>query len=573
MLTPLITYFPMFGSFMIESILFFFLPVLLVLPFVLNSFQGSSQLQLARETLKKKQFFLVLRASQILLGFLLILDFFCERSLVFTTTNLFDLVLLNSGNFFFRHDGFVWFVNFFLTVITLYYLYMVAFVFTKTTENVAYLHEVPFLILCTLLSLRLFVATNDLILMIILLEIAAFCSLIFIGIQSVSSLSYSLSIEATIKYFIINALAVALLVFAICGYFCLTTSTNLVDIVSHFYKYPFLCVFFTEQLLLIQFVFFFAYLIKLGAAPLHQWVPDVYEGAETLVTCFLVLIISPALVFKFIILFKALTAIPTTLFFVKVLLGFCGTLSVFFGTFGAFYQTRIKRFIAYAGLTHLGFMLLGLCFNSLLSYFSFLFYLIIYVITNICFFTFLLFCQYYQRTLTSVRLIFINQLKTYMQSSIFLACCLLVSLFSFAGIPPFAGFFAKFFILGTLVYQEQYVLVFFLIISILIGTFMYLRFIKITLFESDDFLVGKSWPKTLHTVYTLPKILVAVFADYLLKIKKQIIVYKVTPLDVWQYWLTSVLLGLLSFLLFFFLFFSVYCSGLFELLLILFTLY
>jgi NADH-quinone oxidoreductase subunit N len=298
---------------------------------------------------------------------------------------------------------------------------------------------------------------------------------------------------------------------------------------------------------------------------------QVYEGAETLVTCFLVLLISPALLFKFVIFFKLLTTIPTSLLLIKVLIGFCGVLSIMFGTFGAFYQTRIKRFIAYAGLTHLGFMLLGLCFNSFLSYFAFFFYLIIYVLTNVCFFTLLLFCQSY--TEPYARLIFINQLKLYIQTSLFLFVCLLICLFSFAGIPPFAGFFAKFFILGILVQQSQLSILFFNIIAILIGTFMYLRFLKITLFEQELF-SNKPWLITLKSFFfTLPKTLVAVFADYSILLKSQNIVYKVKKIDCWQLWLLTILVWLLIILTFFFFFFAPYSQLIFDLVLVLFTIY
>lgn len=560
-------FFPFFGTFFSETLLFCCLPVLLSIPHFLP--QGNTYTQ---DTLKKKTFFLVLRCSQYILILLLVIDFFFSRPFLFSTENLFETNILHLGNFFFRLDGFIWFVNFFLTGLTLYYLYLVAFVFSRTTKTISYISELPVLLLCTLVCLRLFMATNDLILMVILLEIASFCSIIYIGIQSVSSPTYSLTVEATIKYFIINALAVSLLLFAISGYFYITVSTNLVDITAFCYKYPFSCVFFTEQLILIQMLFFFAYLIKLGVAPLHQWVPDVYEGAETLVTCFLVLIISPALMFKLLFFFKLLTAIPTSIALLKILFATGGVFSVFFGTVGAFYQTRIKRFIAYAGLTHLGFMLLGLCFNSLLSYFSFLFYLIIYVLTNLCFFTFLIFSQYAAANQT--RMIYINQLRTYIQTSFFFLLCLIVCLFSFAGIPPFAGFFAKFFILGVLVQQAQYLVLVFLIIAILVGTFMYLRFLKITLFETDSQLSGQSWFISLSSFFfTLPKTLVAVFADYTVQFKSQTTVYNLHHLTSWQLWLLTGVLWVLGFIVFFFFFMSVYSMGIFELVLILLTQY
>ena len=143
--------------------------------------------------------------------------------------------------------------------------------------------------------------------------------------------------------------------------------------------------------------------------------------------------------FKFIMFFKFLTAIPGSIAGVKLLMLGTGILSIVFGTLGAFYQTRIKRFIAYAGLTHLGFMLLGLCFNSVLSYFAFLFYLIIYVVTNVCFFTFFVFCQ--QQATQQSRVIFMNQLKIPNSNILFFIFFFSDLFIFFCGNPAFCGFF------------------------------------------------------------------------------------------------------------------------------------
>lgn len=562
----------MVTSFFSEILLFCFLPISLCLPFMFNSQDQNGTVRYNDATRRKKYFFLLLRFAQILIVLSLAIDVFITYPSAGTSESLFNIVLLHAGNFFFRHDFLVWFVNFFLTALTLFYLYLVAFVFSRTNTNISYITELPFLIICTLLALRLFIATNDLTLMVILLEITAFCSVIYIGVQSLSAPTFSLPIEAAIKYFIINAIAVALLLFAISLYFYLTGSNNLIDVSTFFYRYPHTSIFFMEQIILTQFLFFFAYLIKLGASPMHQWVPDVYEGAETLVTTFLVLLISPALVFKFLMLFKIFLTIPTTSILVTKLMLVCGCLSIIFGTFGAFYQTRIKRFIAYAGLTHLGFMLLGLGFNTFLSYYAFLFYLLIYVLTNLCFFSFLLLCQYYADSL--LRLVFINQLKFQIQNSFFLFLCLLICLFSFAGIPPFAGFFAKFFVLALLIQQKQYFMFFFLIVAILIGTFMYLRFLKISLFETDPVLEQTPWYQTLKSVFfVLPTTLVTVVTDLQFKVKLQNVLYKKKILDCWQQWILSSLTGLLSFLTFFIFFFAVYNGIVFDLSLTVLTLY
>lgn len=536
-----------------EWLLFLSLPVLLSVNLLINKVPlQATVLSDLEQTNKKKRFFIALRLAQFIVFFILIHD------LWFGIQNpLINGFLLHGGNFFFRFDNFIWFINLFLSAITLYYLYLVAFSFTRTYATTKYVVELPFLILCTLLSLRLFIAANDLILVIILLEITTFCSIILMGLQGLSSNRFSLSLEATIKYFIINAIAVAFLLFSILGYYYLTKSTNLSDITVFFFNYPFLSVFVAEYCLLIQIIFLFAYFIKLGIAPVYQWVPDVYEGVELLITAFLVLLVSPALMFKFLMFFKQIYFVLLTSDVMLTTTLYCGILSLLIGTFGAFYQTRIKRFIAYSGLTHVGFMLIGLSTNTVLGYFSFLFYLIIYIITNICFFTLLIFCQSFQKRQQTI--IFINQLKYQIQSSFFFLCSFLICIFSFAGIPPFGGFFAKFFVISSLLQYSYLNLILFVFLAIIIGTFLYLRFLKIVFFEDVVLREIFLFVKQFNFTYKVKHFLRQASNDILS--------------DSWTNWLLSVLFWLLGFLTIFFFFFPIYSLGLFELIILLLTTY
>lgn len=538
-----------------EWFLFLSLPILLSINLFINKIPAqATAVSDLDQTTRKKRFFIALRLAQFIISFVLLNDFF---SFYWLQHSVLTGLVLHGGNFFFRFDTLSWFINISLSGITLYYLYLVAFSFTRTYKHTKYVVEIPFLIICTLLSLRLFIAANDLILVIILLEITTFCSIIMMGLQCLSSNKFSISLEATIKYFIINAISVSFLLFSILGYYYLTKSTNLNDITTFFFNYPFLSVFVTEYCLLIQLIFLFAYFIKIGVAPIYQWVPDVYEGVELLITAFLVLLVSPALMFKFLMFFKQIYFIFLSSNIMLTITLYCGILSLIIGTLSAFYQTRIKRFIAYSGLTHIGFMLIGLSTNTLLGYFSFIFYLIIYIITNICFFTLLLFCQHQQKKQQT--LIFINQLKYQLQSSFFFLCSFLICIFSFAGIPPFGGFFAKFFVLSSLIQYTHFSLILFVFFAIIVGTFLYLRFIKIIFFEEislrDVFLSFNNLKHNYKIKYALRKPSVE------------------NNLDMWSHWLLAVLFWLLGFLTIFFFFFPLYSLGLFELIIILLTTY
>jgi NADH-quinone oxidoreductase subunit N len=238
-----------------------------------------------------------------------------------------------------------------------------------------------------------------------------------------------------------------------------------------------------ETIVLLQLFFFFSYFIKLGAAPFHQWVPDVYEGVELLVTSFLVLIISPVLVFKLFAFTKLLLPLFDSHNPIFFLFSLCGLLSIILGTFHAFSQTRIKRFLAYTGITHLGYILLSLGTSSFLGFFAGFFYLFFYIITNMVLFSLLLL----MRKISGVSLIFLSHLKILLNDNVMLFVFFLIPLLSFAGFPPFAGFFSKLFMLGALVDRESILFLLLLVFYIVLSAYLYLRFIKIALFEKKSF--------------------------------------------------------------------------------------
>jgi proton-translocating NADH-quinone oxidoreductase chain N len=537
--------------------------LLLSLPALLSlTFFGSSNPDESFE--RKKTFFIQLRTAQMLLLCVFFLTAFIGLQLLSLSSQ--EQLLLHAGNFFFRKDLLTLAINAVITLGGFYYFYLVGFVFLRTKTTLTYVPEIPFLVLSTLLSLRLFIATNDLLLMAFLLEISAFCSVILVSLQSVSDKKVIFPLEAGIKYFIINAVAISLFLLAMTIYFFLTGSLNVINISLFFQSNPVNLLFSYESLFFAQLLFFFSFFIKIGAAPVHHWVPDVYEGAETLFTTFLVLIISPPLVFKLILLFKQLIlngwSSPYFLIFIFKMFGFT---SIILGTINAFYQTKIKRFIAYAGLTHLGFMLVALATANVMGFFSSIMYLVVYYITNIGFFTIFLLAQAEAQN-QNQQLIYINQLKPFFHESKFYFYLFAIIFFSFAGIPPFAGFFIKFFVLTALLNQSSITIVIFLIMAILIGTFMYLRFFKVALFEtykprssSTHRLAKKNFSEALHYFYVF-----RYFSDDFES--KNLISFWEAPLICGLFFISIILLGFIIFL-------PLFCSTILNMVFIILTTY
>lgn len=244
-------------------------------------------------------------------------------------------------------------------------------------------------------------------------------------------------------------------------------------------------------------------IFKVGGAPFHFWVADVYEGAPYPTTAFMA---SIGKVGFYSILFKlcAWLFVSTLIEWQFVLLG-AGALSLVIGSLGALKQKRIKRFFAYSSIVHVGFLLIALGIgdhnfisatvlydapqsmfitNSLISA---LLYLFVYVITVLLMFLVLMNLAFKKTGKPPVYFTDLQGLLIRSSSKkgglFIVAVGLVVLLLSMAGIPPFFGFFTKFYILSVLVKYKFNFLICLVIVVTVIGAFYYLRLLKIFFFE------------------------------------------------------------------------------------------
>ena len=400
-------------------------------------------------------------------------------------TEYYNLSLGDSfGNVFFRKDYLVLFYNLILVLLTGFYLLLILEITRTTFLDYKYFLEIPIIIMTILFSLKVFLMSYDFMLIVLSLELTAFCTLILISVQTGTSTTI-FPFEAAIKYFIFNAVSISLLLFAICGYYSLFKTLNLLNIGNAFLFDPAFCYENIETILFFHCFFFIAYLMKLGAAPFHQWVPDVYEGVELSVTAFLVIIVGPVLNFKLFVFLKTLLPVfeLNSLIFGGLIC--CGLLSIIIGSLNAFVQPRIKRFLAYTGITHLGYILVSFGTGTYLGFFASFFYLIFYILTNCIFFSMLLLAK----RSSGLTLIYVSQLKSIFNENFLMLIFFLIPIFSFAGFPPFAGFFSKFFVLFALIDLKKIYLTIIILFYVLITAYLYLRFIKIMIFEKKSFTI------------------------------------------------------------------------------------
>jgi len=269
----------------------------------------------------------------------------------------------------------------------------------------------------------------------------------------------------------------------------------------------------------VDYFFGIGFLFKVAAAPLHNWAPDVYDGVPTIVTSWLTTMPKIS-IFVFLLelqsglegSFESLSLLvndDTSINIWKNLLLIASVISLIIGTVVGLSQYRIKRLLAYSTISHVGFILLGLSVNSVESIQAYIFYIITYTLSNLNAFLILLAIGYTLYTYINKYeesshmnsdynnedkvyspISLISELKGYYYINPFLAISLSITLFSFVGVPPLFGFFAKQMILSAALDSGYYFITLVAIITSVIGAVYYLSLIKQIFFFKSDYTIN-----------------------------------------------------------------------------------
>ena len=327
--------------------------------------------------------------------------------------------------------------------------------------------EYPILILSSVLGMMVMISSNDLIVFYMGLELQSL-ALYVLATFNRNNLKSS---EAGLKYFVLSALSSGLLLYGCSLIYGFSGSTNFEIIASQLDS--------NEYALTFGIVFILVGLaFKISAVPFHMWAPDVYEGSPTTVTLFFTMVpkIAALTVFIRFLYVPFLELIDQW----QMILVFLSIASMLFGAIAAIGQKNIKRLIAYSSIGHIGYALAGIASASNDGIQSSVIYLTIYIVMNLGFFSCLLMLRrndnYYES---------IDDLSGLSKNHPILSFSLLVILFSLAGIPPLAGFFAKFYIFKAVIEQSMYFLAIVGLLSTVIAAFYYLRIIKIIYFDPE----------------------------------------------------------------------------------------
>jgi NADH-quinone oxidoreductase subunit N len=351
--------------------------------------------------------------------------------------------------------------------------------------NRLFLFEIYVVFILSWVGIAVAIRATSFLVLFLGLELQAFSFYILVAIRRTSSIST----ERALKYFLLGAFSSGIFVFGVALIYNETGSFMYASINRYFWGSRLEYTAVVGVLLILRSLLF-----KLGSVPLHQWVPDVYEGRSSLVGAYF----STVPKFAIILILIRACQVPFAFLFEwwAPFLLFSALVSLLVGTFGALGQQKIKRFIAYSSIGHSGFLLLGLSVGTIESLFSVIFYSIFYLIRTLLLWLVLIsFSKYVNKLgLYPKGFDFFGRSFSFYFSelgSLFcynspLSVLFLVSLLSTAGIPPFGGFISKFLVVFSLLSRGFFYPGFIVIITSIVRVFYYLRWVKIMFFDGTN---------------------------------------------------------------------------------------
>ena len=327
--------------------------------------------------------------------------------------------------------------------------------------------EFPILIVLATLGMMLMISASDMIALYLGLELQSLSLYVIAAINRDSARST----EAGLKYFVLGALSSGMLLYGISLVYGYTGQTGFMQIAAVIGEGD------RQPGLVFGLVFVLAGLaFKISAVPFHMWTPDVYEGAPTPVTAFFAA--APKMAAMALIVRVTVGAFEPLSADWRQIVSFIAIASMVLGAFAAIGQTNIKRLMAYSSIAHMGFALVGLAANTTEGVRGVAVYMLIYLVMTLGAFAFILAMRRKEGNVETI-----DGLAGAASTNPVMATVLTVLMFSLAGIPPLAGFWAKWYVFFAAVNAGLYPLAVIGVLASVVGAFYYLRIIKIMWFD------------------------------------------------------------------------------------------
>jgi NADH-quinone oxidoreductase subunit N len=325
--------------------------------------------------------------------------------------------------------------------------------------------EFPILILLSAIGMGMMISATDLIALYLGIELMSL-SLYVVAASNRDSLP---STEAGLKYFVLGALASGMLLYGCSLIYGFTGTVEFAGIAKASQQ--------AGMGLIFGLVFLFAGLcFKVSAVPFHMWTPDVYEGAPTPITAFFAA--APKIAAMGLFLRAAIEAFPAIVPQWQQIIVFVAIASMALGAFAAIGQRNIKRLMAYSSIGHMGYALVALAPGTPTGVQGVLVYLAIYLAMTLGTFAVILAMRRGDEMVEEIR-----DLAGLARTNPPLALFLALLLFSLAGIPPLAGFFAKFYVFLAAIEAGLYTLAVIGVLASVVGAYYYLAIVKIMYFD------------------------------------------------------------------------------------------
>ncbi|MGE0340773.1 MAG: NADH-quinone oxidoreductase subunit NuoN [Xanthobacteraceae bacterium] len=355
--------------------------------------------------------------------------------------------------------------------------------------------EFSILVLLSVAGMMVMVSARDLIALYLGIELMSLALYVIAAIDRENVRST----EAGLKYFVLGALSSGMLLYGSSLIYGFTGTVSFAGIAAAA-KSPSLG-------LIFGIVFLFAGLaFKVSAVPFHMWTPDVYEGAPTPVTAFFAAAPKIAAIALFVRV--ATTSFPNIALQWQQIVVFIAIASMVLGAFAAIGQRNIKRLMAYSSIGHVGFALVGLAPGTEAGVSSVLIYMAIYLAMTLGTFACIIAMRRDGQQVEEI-----DQLAGLARTQPVMAFMMAALMFSLAGIPPLAGFFAKFYVFLAAIQGKFYVLAVIGVLASVVGAYYYLRIVKL-MYIDEPVARFLPMPKAVGAILLISGIFVILFFVY-----------------------------------------------------------